>query len=150
MLTCFAIAAAMPAAWAVNPAPLPKEIRAARTLFIVNQGIEPGTMDVVYDEISKWSRWILIDDREKADVVVVLSAQRYVYGMYGSATSTGRTTQGIAVPIIQDTRYLIVVDAKSGMDLLTLACRHREINGNSRTGKTLVNLFKDRFPKKQR
>jgi len=123
-------------------------------------------MDVVYDEIHKWSHWTLTDEHEKADLIIVLSAQNYLYGMAnfgtGSATATattyGNTTvahaygsaQGMAVPLIQETRYLTVVEPKSGLALLTLSCRRREINGNSRTGKTLVNLFKERFPKDQR
>jgi hypothetical protein len=128
--------------------------------------IEPGTMDVVYDEISKWSHWTLTDEHEKADLIIVLSAQRYLSGMAnfgsGSATATattyGSTTvvhgsgsaQGIAVPVIQETRYLTVVEPKSGLALLTLSCRRREINGNSRTGKILVSRLKERFPKGQR
>jgi hypothetical protein len=156
----------LPSARAVDPAPLPKEIRTAKTVFVLNQGIEPGTMDVVYDEIRKWTRWTLTDDQEKADLVIALSAQNYFVGMANmgaasataTATTYGNTTvahgygaaQGMAIPIMQQTRYLTVVEPKSGQPLLTLSCRRREINGNSRTGKTLVNLFKDRFPKDQR
>src|ERR1039458_1470633 len=95
ILACSALAATLPSAWAVNPAPLPKEIRTAKTVFVLNQGIEPGTMDVVYDEISKWSHWTLTDEHEKADLVIVLSAQSYVNGMAnfgsGSATATATT-----------------------------------------------------------
>jgi hypothetical protein len=166
LLTCFALVATLPSAWAVDPAPLPGEVRVAKMVFVLNQGIEPGTMDVVYDEIRRWSHWTLTDEHEKADLIIVLSAQNYVYGMAnfgsGSATATaatyGNTTvahgygaaQGVAVPIIQQTRYLTIVEPKSGLALLTLSCRRREINGNSRTGKTLVNELKDRFPKDQR
>jgi len=166
LLACFALATTLSSAWAVDPAPLPKEIRTARTVFVLNQGIEPGTMDVVYDQILKWSHWTLTDEHEKADLIIVLSAQSYFYGMAnfgsGSATATattyGNTTvahgsssaQGIAVPLMQETRYLTVVEPKSGLALLTLSCRRREINGNARTGKTLVNRLKERFPKDQR
>jgi hypothetical protein len=166
LLACFAMAGTLPSAWAVDPAPLPKEIRTARTVFVLNQGIEPGTMDVVYDEIRKWSHWALTDEHEKADLIVVLSAQSYFYGManFGSASATttattyGNTTvahgsgsaQGIAVPVMQETRYLTVVEPRSGLALLTLSCRRREINGNARTGKTLVNRLKERFPREQR
>ena len=146
----FVLAVTLPSAWSVDPAPLPKEIKAAKTLFVLNQGLEPGTMDVVYNEINKWPRWTLTDEREKADLIIVLSAQSYVYGMaaIGSGTAYGTTT--VAVPLVQDNRHLTVVEPKSGLALLTLSCRRREINGNSRTGKTLVNLFKSRFPKDQR
>jgi len=75
-----------------------------------------------------------------------------------AATTYGNTTvargygsaQGIAVPVMQETRYLTVVEPRSGLALLTLSCRRREINGNSRTGKILVNRLKERFPKDQR
>lgn len=162
ILARFALALTLSAAWAANPAPLPKEIRTAKTVFVLNQGIEPGTMDVVYDEISKWSRWTLTDEHEKADLIIVLSFAGMANLGTSSATATATTygnttvargngsTQGVAVPLMQETRYLTVVEPKSGLALLTLSCRRREINGNSRTGKTLVNELKGRFPKDQR
>jgi hypothetical protein len=123
-------------------------------------------MDVVYDEIRKWSHWALTDEHAKADLIVVLSAQSYFYGManFGSgsatvtATTYGNTTvahgsgsaRGIAVPVMQETRYLTVVEPRSGLALLTLSCRRREINGNARTGKTLINRLKERFSRDQR
>jgi hypothetical protein len=61
--------------------PASQGIRTAKTVFVLNQGIEPGTMDVVYDEIRKWSHWTLTDEHEKADLIIVLSAQNYFYGM---------------------------------------------------------------------
>jgi hypothetical protein len=123
-------------------------------------------MDVVYNEISKWSHWTLTDEHEKADLIIVLSAQSYFAGMAnfgsGPATATATTygnatvahgygsTQGMVIPVMQETRYLTVVEPKSGFALLTLSCRRREINGNARTGKILVNHLKERFPKDQR
>jgi hypothetical protein len=59
ILTCLALVATLPSAWAVDPAPLPKEITTAKTVFVLSSGIEPGTLDVVYDEIRKWQRWTL-------------------------------------------------------------------------------------------
>ncbi len=165
VLACLALAA-MPNAWAVDPAPLPKEIRTAKTVFVFNEGAEPGTMDVVYDELRKWSHWTLTDDHEKADLIIVLSARSYFSGManFGSASATasattyGNTTvargnasgQSTSVPIFQQTRYLTVVEPKSTVSLLTVSCMRREINGNTRTGKMLVSRLKERFPKDQR
>ena len=165
-LSCLALACTLTPALAVDPAPLPKEIRTAKTVFVLNQGIEPGTMDVVYDELRKWSHWTLTDDHENADLIIVLSAQNYVAGVasFGSgsagatATTYGNATviqghgyaQAVAVPLMQERRFLVVVNARSGLALLTLSCRRREINGDSRTGRTLVNELKGRFPKDQR
>jgi hypothetical protein len=167
LLGCLGLAQLLPSApAAVDPAPLPKEIRVSKTVFVSNQGIEPGTMDVVYDELRKWSHWTLVDEADKADLIIVLSARSYFAGMayFGSASATasattyGNTTtaqasstsQGASIPIFQQTRFLTVVEPRSRAGLLTLSCRRREINGDSRTGKTLVNELKGRFPKDQR
>jgi hypothetical protein len=123
-------------------------------------------MDVVYDELRKWGHWTLTDDSSKADLIIVLSSQNYYVGMvaYGSssaqasATTYGNTTsaqatgtsQSISIPLFRQTRFLTVVDAKSGASLISLSCRRRENNGDSRTGKTLANELKGRFPKDQR
>jgi hypothetical protein len=162
----FVLTAMLPFLWAVDPAPLPKEIRTAKTVFVSNQGIEPGTMDVVYDELRRWAHWTLTDEADKADLIIVLSARSYFVGMayFGNASATatattyGNTTaaqangtaQGTAIPIFRQTRYLTIVEPKSGLALLTLSCRRREINGDSRNGKTLANELKGRFPKEQR
>jgi hypothetical protein len=114
------VAATLPSALAVDPAPLPKEIKSAKTVFVFNQGAEPGILDVVYDELRKWPRWELTDDHEKADLIIVLSARSYFYGMtnFGNASATatattyGNTTvahangsgQSTSVPLIQQDR----------------------------------------------
>jgi hypothetical protein len=161
-----ALIGTLPCGWAVDPAPIPRQIRDAKTVAVSAQGIELGTMDVVYDELRKWGHWNLTDDASKADLIIVLSSQTYYVGMVafgsgsaqGSATTYGNTTtaqaratsQAIAIPIFRQTRFLAVVDAKTGASLLSLSCRRREINGDSRTGKTLANELKGRFPKDQR
>lgn len=165
-LGCLALATTLPCVWAVDPAPLPRQIRDAKTVAVSAQGIELGTMDVVYDELRRWGHWNLTDDASKADLIIVLSSQNYYVGMVafgnasaqGSATTYGNTTtaqatgtsQVVAIPIFRQTRFLTVVDSKSGASLLSLSCRRREINGDSRTGKTLANELKGRFPKDQR
>jgi hypothetical protein len=166
LLGCLALIGTLSCVWAVDPAPLPKQIREAKTVVVSAQGIELGTMDVVYDELRKWGHWNLTDDASKADLIIVLSSQNYYVGMVAfgsgsaqaSATTYGNTTtaqatgtsQAIAVPLFRQTRFLSVIDAKSGASLLSLSCRRREINGDSRTGKILANELKGRFPKDQR
>jgi hypothetical protein len=166
LLGCLALIGTLPCAWAVDPAPLPRAIRDAKTVAVSAQGIELGTMDVVYDELRKWGRWTLVDDASKADLIIVLSSQNYYVGMVAfgsasaqaSATTYGNTTaaqatgtsQAVAIPFFRQTRFLSVIDARSGASLLSLSCRRREINGDTRTGKTLANELKARFPKDQR
>lgn len=150
---------------AVDPAPLPKELREAKTVYIVNQGAEDSILDHVYDRLSKWSRWSVTTEREKADVIVVLSAQNYFYGMMpigttttGTATATSygnttvvqgsSTTQSMAVPMASYPRYLTLVDPKNGAALLSISCELRI--PQSYTAKVLVDRLKKRFPKSER
>jgi hypothetical protein len=55
-------------------APLPQKILAAKTMYIENHASAKDA-DRAYDEFKKWGRWQIVEDRAKADLVLVLSAQ---------------------------------------------------------------------------
>jgi hypothetical protein len=156
---------AVPAAWGIDPAPLPKEVKTARTAYILDLGVEPAILDNVYDQIKKWSRWILVDEREKADLLIVLSARNNFFGIVstgsvGSATATattiGNTTtvhatgavQNTSVPLMSFPRYLALIDPRSGIPLVTVSTELRLSKGY--TGRALVARLKKRFPRDQR
>jgi hypothetical protein len=67
----------VPRVWAVDPAPLPQEIQRAKVVYILNQGAENSVLDNVYDRFRHWSRWTLTTERDKADLIIVLSARNY-------------------------------------------------------------------------
>jgi len=50
-------------------APLPKQITEAKTVYLVNQTIEPKVADKAYKELRSWGRLEVVDDMEKADLV---------------------------------------------------------------------------------
>ena len=152
---------------AVDPAPLPKVMREAKTAYAVNAGIEPKTFDHVYDQLRKWGHWQLVDEASKADIIVVLSSQNTflgvaILGTVGSATATATTygnvttvnssgsSSNILMPLVSQHRYLSVVDRKTGTLLTMVDCLPRGINGAARTGKILVDKLRDRFPKSER
>lgn len=152
---------------AVDPAPLPKVMREAKTAYAVNEGIEPKMFDHVYDQLKRWGHWQLVDDASQADVIVVLSSQNTFLGVanlgsVGNATATTTTygnvttthaygsSSNILMPLVSQHRYLGVVDRKTGMILTQVDCLPRGINGAARTGKILVEKLRDRFPKNER
>lgn len=50
-------------------APLPNDITNAKTVYLVNQTIEPKVADKAWKELQKWGRFEVVDDMEKADLV---------------------------------------------------------------------------------
>jgi hypothetical protein len=167
ILGCLALVLGTMRLLAVDPAPLPKVMREAKTAYAVNAGIEPKTFDHVYDQLRQWGHWQLVDEASKADVIVVLSSQNTFLGVanlgsVGNATATATTygnvttvhssgsSSNILMPMMSQHRYLGVVDPKTGAILTTVDCLPRGINGAARTGKILVEKLRGRFPKGER
>ncbi len=50
-------------------APLPKQITEAKTVYLLNQTIEPKVADKAYKELQSWGHFEVVDDMEKADLV---------------------------------------------------------------------------------
>ena len=93
LAACFILLAI--AAWAEDYAPLPKRILAAKTVYILNETGHPHPLDVAYQELKKWGRYVIVDDREKADLIFVLTQVRTgeetTVTRYGNDTITTRT-----------------------------------------------------------
>jgi hypothetical protein len=64
-------------------APLPAKVLSAKSVYIENHGSAKNA-DKAYDELKKWGRWEIVQDRAKADLVLMLSAQE-------GQSSTGQT-----------------------------------------------------------
>jgi len=64
-------------------APLNPKIIAAKTVYIENHG-SARLKDKAYDELKKWGRWTIVEERAKADLVIVLSSEE-------GQSSTGQT-----------------------------------------------------------
>lgn len=151
---------------AADPAPLPKVVKDARKIFIVNESAENSIHDRVYEIFQHWSRWTIVEDQKDADIIAVLSSQDTIGGYmtipgsstttatattYGNTTMVGARTQqtpSVIVPVGNYSRYLSLVDAKSGARLITVSCELRLAKG--RTGLHLMDRLKDRFPKNER
>jgi hypothetical protein len=69
--------------------PLPPQIGAAKTVYIDNQSGVAKLGDRCYQEIQKWGRFQVVQDRRRADLILLLSAREYNRGY---VTSGGGTT----------------------------------------------------------
>ena len=104
-------------------APLPDKVTAAKTIFIINESGVSKLGDEVYKELSKWNRWQVVTDKEKADLIFVINQQESVaaYVSSASVTATGTTASGtgVSAPVKTQKWFLHVLDGKSGDKLWT-------------------------------
>ncbi len=104
-------------------APLPERITGARTVFLLNETGISRFGDDLYQELRKWNRWQVVGDREKAELMLVLSQRDTVQGVIttASVSANGQSASGtaIAAPIKSSAWYLHVVDMKTGETLWT-------------------------------
>ena len=107
----------------VFPTRSPIKILAAKTVFLVNDSGTVKFGHALYRQLKDWNRWQIVTDREKADLVLVLTQQDTAAGsvLTASASSAGQsaTATGVSVPITKQRWYLHLVDAKSGEKLWT-------------------------------
>jgi hypothetical protein len=110
--------------------PLPAQLVQAKTIYIDNRSGLADIGDRCYDELRKWGRFQVVDSPQKADIVLLFSASRYISGYSsgayqttnGSIDSGGNiSTQtygnGSSHAIVRGTTYVTVVDPKDGSSL---------------------------------
>jgi hypothetical protein len=110
-------------------------------MYVLNQGVDDGIMDNVYDRFRKWPRFTLTEERAQADLLIVLSEDP-VFKAQPSAEGPRKKST-----LLISSRYLIVVDEKTSQQLLVVSCVRTT---PAATGKALVDRLKQRFPKKER
>jgi hypothetical protein len=69
------VAAAVGSSAEKSHAPLSPKILSAKTVYLENHG-RANIADKTYDELKKWGRWEIVEDRNKADLVIVLSSEK--------------------------------------------------------------------------
>lgn len=89
-------------------APLPQKLLGARTVFLINDSQDLKAYDVFYRELTKWARLKVVDDRNAADVVAVLTSSA-TYGLSvstGMGVQTGNITTGTATSVAVPSTFL--------------------------------------------
>ncbi len=108
--------------------PLSPKILAAKTAFIDNQSGYAKIGDRAYDELRKWGRFQIVQDRKKADLVILLSAGEYIGGYVTSGgTQTGTVDESgnvqlsnsptYTTPVRKGHTFLTVIDPATGESL---------------------------------
>ena len=77
---CLAIFVCTTASAGDHHAPLPAKIAAAKMAFIDNQTGFEEAGDHCYEAFQKWGRYQLVNDRSKADLIIMLSGGREKHG----------------------------------------------------------------------
>jgi outer membrane protein assembly factor BamB len=104
-------------------APLPDKVVAAKTVFFINESGTARFGDDLYRQIKAWNRWDVVGDREKADLVLVLSASDTVPVVIttSSATAAGQSASGTTMTAAGNMQtqhwHLYVLDARTGENL---------------------------------
>ncbi len=58
---------------AVQHAPLPAMVLTAKTIYIDNKSDRQAVADMAYTQLMKWGKYKVVDSKEKADLVLVLT-----------------------------------------------------------------------------
>ena len=104
-------------------APLPDRVVSAKTVFIINESGTARFGDDLYRQLKSWNRWEVVTDREKADLILVLSASDTVpvTVTVKSGTNSGQSTSEMKMSSSgkMETQHwhLYVIDAKTGESL---------------------------------
>jgi outer membrane protein assembly factor BamB len=104
-------------------APLPNKVVTAKTVFFINESGTARFGDDLYRQIRAWNRWDVVTDREKADLVLVLSPSDTVPVVITttSAAVSGQSASGTRMTAAGNMQtqhwHLYVIDAKTGDNL---------------------------------
>lgn len=111
-------------------APLPKQVLEAKTVYLDNQSGFASLGDKAYDELTKWGRFKVVDQRQNADLILLLSASEYRGGYVTSGTAQQHGTvddsgnievsgesESTTTPVVYRRTHLTVIDPKTGTSL---------------------------------
>lgn len=98
-------------------APLPANLVAARTIYLINDSGDRKAYDTFHREPTEWGRFKVVTSRDAADVVAVLTSSATYALTIGSATAvtSGTTTMatGSAVSIPSTYLHLKIFEART-------------------------------------
>jgi hypothetical protein len=74
-------------------APVPKALREAKTVYLINDGASESMFDGLAKDLQKWGRWELVDDASRADLTITIGGLKAFKGW----PMTIRTSDGTQV-----------------------------------------------------
>jgi len=106
-------------------APLPTKVLEASTIYLTNDTGDTKALDSAYNALKKWGKYQIVQNRSKADLLLVLTEKAdYVYSMttatiFSNQQGTYAQGSGVSVPIKSRTFFLRLFDARTGESLWT-------------------------------
>jgi hypothetical protein len=119
-------------------APLPAKLKSAKTAFLVNDGVWYKVHDKFYAELKKWGRFQIVESKEEADIVIVLSTRA---GELGGAVAV--PSGQVVVGGSESKFFLRISDAKDGTPLWSDSTGEAMLVSNS--AKRFVKTLKQRM-----
>jgi len=121
--------AVMAAAQGVSQASsAPRQVGDFQTVFLVNANADGDVFDNVRAGVQEWGRWKIVEQPEKADLLLVLSEKREIISMQGPMPifeSIPYLHWETAIEV--DMLTLVAVDRASDRQLLTVSCARHHI-----------------------
>jgi hypothetical protein len=99
-------------------APLPERLFQAKTVYIDNQSQHAEILDRAYTALKEWNRYQIVQDKSKAELIVVLTVSSEVRGSYttGSVNDYGQINATTSPTRVRYTT-LVVFDPTNGETL---------------------------------
>jgi hypothetical protein len=116
----------LPLAKAKNsPSSVPQVVLSAKTIYVENQTTDGQLQTAVYVELTKWGRYQIVENREKADLILSLSngnIVRFVSGDAAAAPTAQIKAPPTAPPVADETvppgfTRVSLLDPKTGSPL---------------------------------
>lgn len=111
-----------------NHLPLPPQVLSAKTIYIDNQSGIAKLGDRAYEQLTKWGRFEVVQNRRKADLILLLSAREYDGGYITTGGGTTGTVDGngninttsnpsYTTRVTTNYTYVNLIDPKTGDSL---------------------------------
>jgi hypothetical protein len=72
-------------------APVPKALREAKTVYLINEGASESMFDGLAKDLQKWGRWELVDEASRADLTITIGGLKAFKGWPMTIRSTDGT-----------------------------------------------------------
>lgn len=121
-------------------APLPQKLTSARTAVVFNDGAWIKVYDKFYTVLKKWNRFQLVETKEQADIVIVLSTNP---GSLGGGIVSSPSGVGVVIGGSESKFYMRITDAKDGTPLWSDSAGETMLVSNS--AKRFIKRLRKRF-----
>lgn len=78
-------------------APIPNRVITAKTVRLVDRAADPKVIDRLYEKLSAWGRWKVVDADSPADLDLVYAERDLVYATLSLIAPDGTSLIGVSI-----------------------------------------------------